>query len=478
MDLKKLLRKIFILLTVLSLLPPCGAFSAYTLDTVYGVHDEDTPRKPYFLHNFGLFPNEPSEMLLQKQSIIFHRNQNEASVNIGAELMPINSKKYPISYSSSDETVAKVDDKGNVTSMNKLGSAVITASGGGQNAECVVSVVIGVESIKIDRAPARLYADKPVATQLSAVISPSDATIKDVIWSTSDSSIATIDRTGMLIPCGVGTVTVSTKTCDGSYTAQAVVEVDVWRTRTVNAKAKFNYTKYPYTLGEIIEIQNASSPTVFTTNAFAAEEEEVRFYADPSNFTSGEQLYQFLNLSSSSGISADVLDDYLSGKGVLSDMGEVFVSAAEKYKLNEVYLTVHSCLETGNGMSELANGVEYNGTTVYNMFGIGAIDSDPIGGGAKYAYDNGWTSVEKAIDGGAEWIGTYYINNKDCPQNTLYKMRWNPENPGVHQYATDVQWAYKQAQTLKNMFAAFPDAKLSFDYPLYSGESEPNLSLD
>ena len=28
-------------------------------------------------------------------------------------------------------------------------------------------------------------------------------------------------------------------------------------------------------------------------------------------------------------------------------------------------------------------------------------------------------------------------------QNTLYSMRWNPKNPGEHQYATDIKWAEK-----------------------------------
>jgi type VI secretion system secreted protein VgrG len=77
--------------------------------------------------------------------------------------------------------------------------------------------------------------------------------------------------------------------------------------------------------------------------------------------------------------------------------------------------------------------------------------------------------------GGAEWISKNYINSG---QNTLYKMRWNPDRPGTHQYATDVAWASKQAKTLKNMFSAFPNAELSFEFPIYQDQSEPTIKFD
>ena len=52
----------------------------------------------------------------------------------------------------------------------------------------------------------------------------------------------------------------------------------------------------------------------------------------------------------------------------------------------------------------------------------------------------------KAIVGGAQFIGQSYVK---AGQNTLYKMRWNPENPGKHQYATGVTWASVNAQNMK-----------------------------
>lgn len=176
--------------------------------------------------------------------------------------------------------------------------------------------------------------------------------------------------------------------------------------------------------------------------------------------------YQFLKLSYIDGTTAEQLNSSFSKDGVLAGKGQVFIDAARLYNINPIYLAAHSMLETGNGTSQLAKGISVNGTTVYNLFGIGAVDSDPNGGGSQTAYTKGWTSIDKAIYGGAEFISSSYINSS-YKQDTLYKMRWNPANPGTHQYATDIRWATNQVAYIKKCFDQIPDAKLVFDIPVY-----------
>ena len=152
------------------------------------------------------------------------------------------------------------------------------------------------------------------------------------------------------------------------------------------------------------------------------------------------------------------------GKGILEGKGSAFIEAGRKHGINEIYLISHALLETGNGTSTLANGVKYNGVTVYNMFGYGAKGSFPIGCGEEYAYKQGWTTPEKAIIGGAAEIGKGYIN---VGQDTLYKMRWNPANPATHQYATDIGWAVKQVSRIKNLYDQLSNPLLHFDIPRF-----------
>ncbi|RIM77391.1 autolysin [Staphylococcus xylosus] len=200
---------------------------------------------------------------------------------------------------------------------------------------------------------------------------------------------------------------------------------------------------------------------------------EIKNAMDSSKLIKNEtQKYQFLRLDKTQNIDAADLDKLLVGKGILEGQGAAFSQAAQTYDINEVYLISHALLETGNGTSKLANGGDVVDNKVvtdgpnkyYNMFGIGAVDSDAVKQGFITAKNNGWNTVKKAIIGGAKFISESYI---DKGQNTLYKMRWNPENPGVHQYATDVAWASHNATRIKGFYDSMDKLGKYFDVDTY-----------
>ncbi len=472
MEMKKLL--IFILTAAML---GTTAYGAYTVDVEdnagYKVDTADEEIKGYIKHVCTWDAVEAEEIRVNTEDIIIHADSENQSAKLRAEVMPLNTTDREITYSSSNENIAAVDSEGNITSYNTAGSAVITVKSGKLSKRCRVRVVKGVTSVTLSQTALQMYADKPVTAVLTASVEPGDATIKDITWYSEDASIAAVDDDGTVTPCGVGKTLITAKSADGGFTASCEVTVDTWEKRT--EEPELFYTDYDIGFNEIVSAQTDAAPTVFDTKASDASAADVREYANPQNFTKDYNIYQFLKLSGSNGIDTQTLNNYLLGKGVLEGKGGAFADAAKKYNVSEIYLAVHACLESGNGMSELANGVEINGTTVYNLFGIGAYDSNPVSGGAKYAYNQGWTSVDAAIRGGAEWISGNYIS---AGQDTLYKMRWNPENPGTHQYATDVAWASKQAKTLKNMFGAFPSAKLTFEFPIYKNQPEPNIKFN
>ncbi|WP_353948981.1 glucosaminidase domain-containing protein [Sporolactobacillus sp. Y61] len=207
----------------------------------------------------------------------------------------------------------------------------------------------------------------------------------------------------------------------------------------------------------------------FQTGWINASPADVRHAMDPVSYSRDTtEYFQFLKLSAVTNVYADEVNSrILSNKGILSGKAEVFLQAARNTNINEIYLISHALHETGNGRSELANGVVYNGKTVYNMFGIGANDSDPIRHGADFAYSHKWFTPEAAILGGAQFIGQNYIHNPRYQQNTLYKMRWNPAAPASHQYATDIGWAVKQTYEIKQLYDLLSSYKLIFDVPQY-----------
>ncbi|MBQ5153019.1 GW dipeptide domain-containing protein [Macrococcoides caseolyticum] len=191
-------------------------------------------------------------------------------------------------------------------------------------------------------------------------------------------------------------------------------------------------------------------------NATAAEVTKAMRTQD--KLTDPVMKYQFLDLGKSEGINAKTLDKLLVGKGALAGQGRAFAKAAQQFNINEVYLIAHAILETGHGSSRLANGLSINstntaitskGTKYFNMYGAKADDNNSEIGGIKYAKAEGWDNPSKAIVGGAKYVRSAYI---DHGQRTLHQMRWNPANPATHQYATDINWAAKNAAIIANMY--------------------------
>ena len=183
--------------------------------------------------------------------------------------------------------------------------------------------------------------------------------------------------------------------------------------------------------------------------------------------------YQFLRLDRPQLLSVDRLNRLLKGKGMLENQGQAFANAAKLTGVNEIYLIAHALLETGNGQSKLAKGANLVNNQVvsnspikyYNVYGIGAYDYAPLVNGINYAKQSGWNSISKAIIDGAKFIAQDYIKSG---QNTLYKMRWNPDQPGTHQYATDINWANLNAKSLKYLYDQINSVGKYFEIPVFN----------
>lgn len=127
--------------------------------------------------------------------------------------------KDPISWTSSDESIAKVDG-GKITAVGK-GTAKITASAGGKTASCDVEVLKPVSGISLDKTTLEIPLEES-ATIFASII-PSDATPReDVTWSSSNTQVATVEG-GKVTAVGIGSTTISAS-LEG-YTAECNVSV-------------------------------------------------------------------------------------------------------------------------------------------------------------------------------------------------------------------------------------------------------------
>ncbi len=145
------------------------------------------------------------------------------SFRINATLTPEDAVDKTVSWSSSDESVAIVSKDGKVTAVGVGKAAIVaTAVNGGVNAECVVDVTISVKSVSLDVASKEIHEGRDFL--LTAKVLPENAVNRNVVWTSSDESVATVDA-GHVFAVSAGQAVITVTTVDGNHTATCAVNV-------------------------------------------------------------------------------------------------------------------------------------------------------------------------------------------------------------------------------------------------------------
>ena len=141
-----------------------------------------------------------------------------------ASVEPENADDSTVVWSSSNAKVTTVDQNGLVTAVG-VGTTTITATAGDKSATCTVTVTAKPVPIKrIALSDAAVSVGRTI--QLEPVFTPADTTQRDVIWTSSDRTIATVDANGRVRGVAEGKVTITvTSTADPSITASCTVTV-------------------------------------------------------------------------------------------------------------------------------------------------------------------------------------------------------------------------------------------------------------
>lgn len=161
----------------------------------------------------------------------------EATKALGAKMTPEDATDVKLAYLSSDESVATLDESGNVTAVG-VGECTITttivadttatAEDAGvdsemlvvpENAKAETKVTVGkaIESITLDSNEGVLTVGN--THTIKATVFPEDATDKAVTWESSDESIATVDAEGNVTAKGTGNVTIMAVNSDGDVSS-------------------------------------------------------------------------------------------------------------------------------------------------------------------------------------------------------------------------------------------------------------------
>lgn len=210
----------------------------------------------------------------------------ENSKNLDAKIVPEDATEVKLTYTSSDESVATVDENGLVTAVadgectittyvvadapataetaTQETAAVVTDEEkptGGENSEAVatpdnldaafgvvpeglsattkVTVSTKAEKIELDKTEGILNVGNTVT--ITATVAPEEATNPAVTWSSSDESVATVDETGKVTAVAVGNATITATSKDDS-SVSANYELTVQQKKAAATTTKNNYS--------------------------------------------------------------------------------------------------------------------------------------------------------------------------------------------------------------------------------------------
>ena len=146
-------------------------------------------------------------------------SQRNADLTVGSTVkLTASGGESTVSFSSSNEAVATVSADGTVKAVGE-GSAVVTAKAGDLTASCSVAVK-GTEQTKEpeDLSIYSVYGESVVTDVTIELGNPAPMKVQGtesaVTWSIADTSIATVDSSGMVTGVAVGETTL-TATVDG-----------------------------------------------------------------------------------------------------------------------------------------------------------------------------------------------------------------------------------------------------------------------
>ena len=165
---------------------------------------------------------------IQQDEIILNSNgYDNLSVLAGVD-ENAGADEFSLSFTSSDEAVVTVDEKGVVEAVSvSEAPAIITAElnylGKTYKDEVKVFVVVEAESVSLDKRSLEMKAGESFT--LTATVKPKKATIKDVQWYSLDESVATVDENGFVTAIAAGETKIVAVSVSGAKTVSCTLKV-------------------------------------------------------------------------------------------------------------------------------------------------------------------------------------------------------------------------------------------------------------
>ncbi len=148
------------------------------------------------------------------------------TLKLTATISPEGSQSLPLVWSSTDKNVASVDNTGLVTA-HKGGAVTITVAAEADwsiSATCQVDVYAKVESVKMSLESKVMNPEETFL--LEANILPEDASNKNLTWSSSNNTVASVDQNGIVTAHTLGDAKIAAVAEDGGIEGICQINVE------------------------------------------------------------------------------------------------------------------------------------------------------------------------------------------------------------------------------------------------------------
>lgn len=251
------------------------------------------------------------------------------------------------------------------------------------------------------------------------------------------------------------------------------------------------------------ELQNGKSLIEYTQEEWAKEgayddagwyyasEAALKFYMDPRNGLTEKGIFQFEQLTyneechTMAAVTTFLANTFMNSganaPGTSKTYAELFweIGREDGRKVSPFHLAARVLQEQGKGTSPLISGTYPGYEGYYNFFNVkasGTTKEEIYRNGLKYAKEQGWYGVEKALRGGADFISANYIKKG---QDTTYLQKFNVNPNGsyavyTHQYMQNIMAPTSEAANMKKLYegAKALDTPFMFKIPVYENMPE------
>lgn len=162
----------------------------------------------------------PTGIIISEHSV--EDSIDNFSYRLTAEIQPQGAQALEVDWSSSDESIATVNENG-IVYYHKPGEVVITARVGEHTDTCIFRIITPIRDILLSEYEKVMMIGETLL--LVATPMPIDATMKNVIWESSDTRVATVEESGLVTAVGAGTAFINCRAANGDVTVSCSITV-------------------------------------------------------------------------------------------------------------------------------------------------------------------------------------------------------------------------------------------------------------